>query len=91
MGCKSDGGVKGLAKVRTFNSDGDEALLSLVGIGELIGEISLLDGDPRSADVVTLTKVELLKIKGSLFTNLLQCHVKMSLQLARLEANVYAI
>ena len=45
--------ISGLAKVRSFNTDGEESVLSLIGAGELLGELSVLDGDARSADVVT--------------------------------------
>jgi len=78
--------LNGLAKVRSFNADGDEALLSLIGAGDLLGEMSVLDGEPRSADVVSLTPVRLLKVHGRAFQNLLQSEVKLALQLARLEA-----
>lgn len=78
--------LSGLAKVRSFNADGDEALLSLIGAGDLLGEISVLDGEPRSADVVSLTPVRLLKVHGRAFQTLLQSEVKLALQLARLEA-----
>ena len=45
--------ISGLAKVRSWSTDGDESVLSLIGAGELLGELSVLDGDARSADVVT--------------------------------------
>lgn len=78
--------LSGLAKVRSFNADGDEALLSLIGSGDLLGEISILDGEPRSADVVSLTPVRLLKVQGRAFHSLLQKEVGLALKLARLEA-----
>jgi len=79
--------LSGLAKVRSFNADGDEALLSLIGAGDLLGEISVLDGEPRSADVVSLTAVRLLKVHGRPFQAMLQSEVKLAIQLARLEAS----
>lgn len=78
--------LTGLAKVRSFNADGDESILSLVGEGDLLGEISALDGEPRSADVVSLTPVKLLKMDGRTFQSLLRTHPSLALQLARLEA-----
>ena len=45
----------GLAKVRTYTSDGDEVVMSLLGSGDVFGEMAVFDGDSRSADVVALT------------------------------------
>jgi CRP/FNR family cyclic AMP-dependent transcriptional regulator len=78
--------LSGIAKVRLFSADGDEVVLSLLGAGDLIGELSLLDGDSRSADVVTLTPVRLLKLQGGPFLRLLQQQPLLALRLARLEA-----
>jgi CRP-like cAMP-binding protein len=79
--------LSGIAKVRLFSADGDEVILSLLGAGDLIGEMSLLDGDSRSADVVTLTPVRLLKLQGGPFLRALQQQPILALQLARLEAS----
>jgi len=59
--------ISGLAKVRSFNADGEESVLSLVGAGDLLGELSVLDGDARSADVVTLSPVRLSEIARARF------------------------
>jgi len=79
--------VSGVAKVRSFNADGEEVVLSLVGAHELLGELSVLDGDPRSADVVTLFPVTLLKLQGSAFKRILESSVPLALAIARLEAS----
>ena len=42
----------GLAKVRTYTTDGDEVVMSLLGTGDVFGEMAVFDGDSRSADVV---------------------------------------
>ena len=78
--------LSGIAKVRLFTADGDEVVLSLLGAGDLIGELSLLDGDSRSADVVTLTPVRLLKLQGAPFLRVLQQQPSLALRLARMEA-----
>jgi CRP-like cAMP-binding protein len=78
--------ISGLAKVRSFNADGEESVLSLVGGGELLGEISVLDGDARSAYVVTLSTVRLLKLQGRGFQAVLAKNVNLALGIARLEA-----
>ena len=45
----------GLAKVRTYTADGDEVVMSLLGSGDVFGEMAALDGAVRSADVVALS------------------------------------
>lgn len=79
--------LSGVAKVRSFSADGEEVVLSLVGAHELLGELSVLDGDPRSADVVALFPVTLLKFQGSAFRQILESSVPLALAIARLEAS----
>jgi CRP/FNR family cyclic AMP-dependent transcriptional regulator len=78
--------LEGLAKVRSFNSDGEEIVYSLLGCGDLLGEIAVLDGDSRSADVISLSSAKLLKLQGSSFLRLLRTSPDLSLSLARLQA-----
>jgi len=78
--------IDGLAKVRSFSADGEEIVLSLVGRGDVLGDIALLDGQPRSADVVTLSSVKLLKLNGQAFLRQLQQSNCLALQMARLQA-----
>ena len=53
----------GLAKVRTYTMDGDEVVMSLLGAGDVFGEMAALDGAARSADVVALTPLCFVKLK----------------------------
>lgn len=77
----------GLAKVRSHTMGGEEVVMSVLGSGDLFGEMAVLDGGSRSADVVALTAVDVLKMKGSLFLQLLQEDVDFALALARLEVS----
>lgn len=76
----------GLAKVRTTTADGDEVIMSLLGPGDVFGEIAALDGASRSADVVALTPLRLVKLRSAPFAALLQQQPAFALALARLEA-----
>ena len=76
----------GLAKVRTTTMDGDEVVMSLLGPGDLFGEMAALDGSSRSADVVALTPLKLLKLRVAPFRELLEQHAGFALNLARFEA-----
>lgn len=47
------GVVEGAVKIVVTGEEGQEIILAMRGVGEVIGEISLLDGQPPSANVVT--------------------------------------
>ncbi|HSO23345.1 MAG TPA: Crp/Fnr family transcriptional regulator [Chondromyces sp.] len=63
--------VGGRVKVVTTSSDGKEFILSVLGAGQVFGEMGLLEAAPRSASVVSITEVELLIIKRDDFDHLL--------------------
>ena len=77
----------GLAKVRTTTADGDEVVMSLLGQGDVFGEMAVLDGEARSADVVALTPLQLIKLRVAPFATLLDQRAGFALALARLEAS----
>lgn len=77
----------GLAKVRTYTADGDEVVMSLLGSGDVFGEMAALEGAVRSADVVALTQLHLVKLHSAPFASLLQREASFALALARLEAS----
>ena len=77
---------KGIAKVRRFNSDGEEAVLSLLGPGDVCGEMAVLNNGRRSADVVSITSCEAVFLRVGPFRELLHIEPRLSLALARLEA-----
>lgn len=77
----------GVAKVRTYTADGDEVIMSLLGPGDVFGEMAALDGASRSADVVALTPLHLIKLRLAPFASLLERQASFALALARLEAS----
>ena len=77
----------GVAKVRTYTVDGVEVVMSLLGEGDVFGEMAALDGAVRSADVVALTPLHLIKLRAAPFAALLQQQASFALALARLEAS----
>src|SRR5499425_2930381 len=52
--------VSGRVKVMVRSADGGELTLAAVGPGATLGEVSVADGGPRSADVETLEDSRLL-------------------------------
>ena len=54
--------VSGGAKVLNRDEEGREVILTLLGTGECFGEMGMIDGSPRSADVIADENCELLLI-----------------------------
>jgi CRP-like cAMP-binding protein len=63
--------VNGRVKIVTTSSDGKEFILTVLGAGQVFGEMGLLETAPRSASVISITEVELLVIKIADFDHLL--------------------
>jgi CRP/FNR family cyclic AMP-dependent transcriptional regulator len=60
--------LSGTLRVHLANADGDEITLALLGPGEVVGELSLIDDDVRSATVVALEPTALLTIDRRTYT-----------------------
>ena len=61
----------GHAKLTRGGGHGSETLLAIAGTGELLGELSAIDREPRSATATALDDVEALEVPTSAFTALL--------------------
>ncbi|MCS6785801.1 MAG: Crp/Fnr family transcriptional regulator, partial [Thiobacillaceae bacterium] len=73
--------LSGKVKVSLLSQDGKEAILGVLGPGEVFGEMSLLDGMPRSATVTTLERARLLKLGRQDFLHFLQRNPDVMLNL----------
>jgi CRP/FNR family cyclic AMP-dependent transcriptional regulator len=67
----------------TMLNDGREVILAFPGPGELLGELSAVDGQPRSATVRAVDEVEALVIPGSAFRAFLERRPRIALVLLR--------
>jgi CRP/FNR family cyclic AMP-dependent transcriptional regulator len=76
----------GRVKVATVGGGGRQAIVAVRGPGDLIGELSAVDGGPRSATVTTLEPAEVLLVPGSAFAALLERHMRIALVLLRMVA-----
>lgn len=76
----------GRVKVATVGGGGREAIVAVRGPGDLIGELSAIDGGPRSATVTTLEPAEVLLVPGTAFAALLERHLRIALVLLRMVA-----
>ena len=54
--------ISGTVKISVSSPDGRNAILNLIGAGEVFGEMSVLDGRVRSADATANTNCEILVI-----------------------------
>lgn len=63
--------ASGKVKIVVTSSDGKEFILTVLGAGQVFGEMALLESAPRSATVITATAVELLVINRKEFHHLL--------------------
>ena len=61
---------KGRVKVSILSEDGREVILSMLGDGAVFGELSLLDGKPRSANVIATEDTNLVMLRRQDFLQL---------------------
>ncbi len=63
--------VSGRVKVSLLHEDGNEVVLCILKEGDFFGELSLLDKEPRSASVISLTDTSLFLITQGRFKHLI--------------------
>jgi len=76
--------MSGRVRVSVISEDGKEVTLSVLGQGEVLGEMSLLDGEPCSADVTAQEDCVLLVIERGQFLALLRANNALCLHLMSL-------
>jgi CRP-like cAMP-binding protein len=76
--------ASGRLRISAISSDGKEVTLSLVGPGGVVGEIALLDGKPRSADVTAMEDCLVLVVERRDFLPFLRRNEDMTLRLIAL-------
>ncbi len=78
--------LAGTVKVHVEQADGSDVILAILGPGEIIGELSLIDSQSRSATAVTLEKSTLLWLDRITFQQYLHTIPALSFNLARILA-----
>lgn len=68
----------GRVKVACSSMDGHETVLAIRGEGDVLGELSALDGLPRSATATALEPVEILAVPVARFRRFLESHPRAS-------------
>ena len=78
--------LDGWVKIRTYNMDGKEVTLNILGKGEIVGEMAALDKSTRSSDAITLTTATISSIPAQDFVNLLKSEPLAGIRLSQLMA-----
>jgi CRP-like cAMP-binding protein len=73
--------TSGIVRIYLTSSDGREATISLAEQGDVIGEMALLDGLPRSAGAAALTDARLIFIQREPFLALLESSTLLGRQI----------
>jgi CRP-like cAMP-binding protein len=73
----------GWVKITTVDGDGDELVLNHCGPGEVIGEMALIDEEPRSASVIALTPAAVLELKRDTFMSVLHKQPMLAVDVMR--------
>jgi CRP/FNR family transcriptional regulator, cyclic AMP receptor protein len=78
--------LSGTVKIHIEQADGTDVILALMGPGDVVGEMSLIDSSGRSASVITLEESQLLWMSGSTFQECLHTMPAFALNLIRILA-----
>lgn len=73
--------ISGRAKVTNSDEEGREIILAILGPGESFGEMGLIDGSPRSANVVAQEASELVVVSKQDFQRCMQDNFHVALKL----------
>lgn len=75
--------MSGQVKISRISEDGREVILAVMAEGDFFGELSLLDGQSRSANVTVIKDAEMLLINREDFLSLLNEFPQIAIQLLR--------
>jgi CRP/FNR family cyclic AMP-dependent transcriptional regulator len=76
--------LSGRVKVSTVTEDGKEIVLAFRGPGDLLGELSAIDGEPRSATVEAIEPVEAIAVAAPQFRSYLIAHPEVGVLLLQM-------
>ncbi len=75
--------ITGSVKIYTSSASGEEKILSVFQSGDSFGELSLIDGKPRSASAQTLEDSILFSLHGQEFIDVLRNNFDISMAIMR--------
>lgn len=75
--------IEGVVRVYRITENGDEIGLSILGSGEIIGELAFLDHENRSANVQAMQNLKLFTLSGKTFEKLLYKYPQIGINLLK--------
>jgi CRP-like cAMP-binding protein len=75
--------LSGKASVVVTNPSGKELVLATLGVGDCIGEMSLLDNQPHSASVIAETQIDALALSREGFNSCILHNAQMAVSVMR--------
>lgn len=75
--------VEGAVKISAYHPDGREAVMAVLGPGDVFGELSLFEQSPRSADAAAIEDTQLLSLDSASVTDAIAAHPQLGLSLLR--------
>ncbi len=75
--------LDGRVKISRISDDGREVILSILSEGDFFGEMSILDGQNRSANVVTLEDSKIMVIRREDFLQMLRDYPQIAINLLK--------
>ena len=75
--------LEGSVKVTRLSKDGREVILAMLNEGDFFGEMSLLDGESRSANVIALEKTKVLTLDRNDFIEVVNDYPQIAVQLLK--------
>jgi len=73
----------GLVKVVVTSQQGEERIVSLLGPDAIVGELSMIDGGPRSASVVAIANCSLSFLSRAKFQTCIEAHPELTTYLMK--------
>jgi CRP/FNR family transcriptional regulator, cyclic AMP receptor protein len=73
----------GKVKVTSFSESGKEVIFSILGDGDFFGDMSLLDGKPRSASVITVEESSVYVLRRVDFHHIIEKYPNIALKLLK--------
>jgi CRP/FNR family transcriptional regulator, cyclic AMP receptor protein len=75
--------LEGRVKISRISEEGREVILSILSEGDFFGEMSILDGQNRSANVVTLDDSKIMVIRREDFLQMLHDYPQIAINLLK--------
>lgn len=72
--------LSGQIKISAVTANGKECVLAFMGAGDVIGEITLLDGGPRTATAIAMEPSRVLELTRATFIQTLEASPKTALK-----------